>query len=149
MNINIREFLFNELNKLEESKNKKPINDLLFEGYTPIELEKHSMSFQRGNLLVGENGKLLIFESKIFNEQVPILLEYELDELLPNETITGELLDESYYPPTFSKTSYTGGGALTKNNGIDFQFSCPMYEGIFLLEEKTGMSKKVKIRRVS
>ena len=149
MNIHIREFLFNGLNKLEESKNKKPINDLLFEGYTPIELEKHSMSFQRGNLLVGENGKLLIFESKIFNEQVPILLEYELDELLPNETISGQLLNESYYPNVFSKTTYAGGGSLTNNHGIDFQFSCPMYEGIFLLEEKTGMSKNVKIKRIS
>ena len=80
MNINIRHFLFNELNKLEESKNTKSINDLLLEGYTPIELEKHSMSFQHGNLLIGENGRLLVFESKLFNEQVPILLEHELNE---------------------------------------------------------------------
>ena len=149
MNINIREFLFNELNKLEESQTKTSINDLLLENYTPIDLERRSIYFQRGNLLVGENGRLLVFESKIFNENIPILLEYELDELLPNETITGQLLDESYYPNVFSKTTYAGGGSLTNNHGIDFQFSCPMYEGIFLLEEKTGMSKNVKIKRIS
>lgn len=149
MNINIRHFLFNELNKLEESKNTKSINDLLLEGYTPIELEKHSMSFQHGNLLIGENGRLLVFESKLFNEQVPILLEHELNELLPNDIIIGQLLNENDFPATFSRTFYTGGGCLTNNHGIDFQFSCPVYEGIFSLEEKSGFNKNIKIKRIS
>lgn len=148
MIVNLRQLIFEQLDK-EAEKKAKSINNIIFENFTPIELEKQSMSYQHGRLIVSNNGKNLLFETK-YGDKVEITLEHSLDELLVNDTISCQVLENASNIKTSDLISkYEGGGALTVNNGIDFQFSTPMYEGRFYLEERTGFNKTASLTRIS
>lgn len=149
MIVNLRQLIFEQL-EIEAEKKSKQINNVIFENFTPIELEKQSMSYQHGKLVISKDGKNLLFETK-YGENVSISLQHSLDELLVNESIICDLNDPSTIKinSTDVISKYNGGGALTNGHGIDFQFSTPAYEGRYFLEERTGFSSKVQLTRIS
>lgn len=143
MIINIKQLIFEQL---EATKENSTINDLVFENFTPAELEKQSMSHQQGRLFI-INGNLVLETNNVY---FVFGLSQDLSILEVNESIECDL---NVLPNiTFSKndvvSEYTGGGALTESNGIDFEFVSPCIEGKYFLEERTGFSSKVKLTRL-
>lgn len=148
MIVNLRQLIFEQLD-IESEKKANRINNVIYENFTPLELEKQSMSYQHGKLIVSNDGKNLLFETK-YGETVVLNLEHSLDELLVNDTIQC-VISESRFKINKDDTisNYEGGGALTNSNGIDFQFSTPVYEGRFYLEERTGFRNVATLTRIS
>lgn len=148
MLMNLKTFIFEQLDKEAYDKPVNDINTLVFENFTPSELEKRSMSNQYGKMYIQDNGNILTFESRLFKELVTLKLEHSLDELIIGDVIGCELI-ESNTDNTDHVSNYVGGGSLTNNHGIDFIFSSPFYEGKFTIEEKTGFNRSVKLTRVA
>lgn len=148
MIINLKQFLFEQLDR-ERQDSKSNINNVIFENFTPRELELKSMSHQEGKLYILEDGKNLIFK-KPSGEAISFYLEHSLDELLVNDTIqcTMELCEKIDIHKNDILSEYVGGGALTLHNGVDFQFSTPTYEGKYLLEERSGFKDTILLTRV-
>lgn len=142
MIINLKQFISDQLyyNNFADSD--------LYENYTPQELEMNSMSHQSGQLSISNDGKILIFENKFDNYPLIIKLPFSLDGLIINESIIGQLNQSNNIIDPDEVSTYIGGGTLTNNNGLDFQFSTPLYDGVFTLEEKSGFGSKVVIRRI-
>ena len=150
MIINLKQFLFEQLDQDRLSK-KNNINNIVFENFTPMELEKRSLSNQSGKLYILEDGKKIIFE-KPSGEAIGFLLEHSLDELLLNDRINCvmEQIDKINLTDLSDQiSSFNGGGALTLHTGVDFQFQTPAYEGKYYLEEKSGFySDRVVLTRI-
>lgn len=146
--VNLKQLIFEQLDR-ERLNTKSNINNVIFENFTPRELEQRSMSHQTGKLYITENGQNLIFQ-KNSGEAISFKLEHSLDELLVNDTIVCEmsLADKINLSTSDILSEYIGGGALTLHTGVDFQFSTPMYEGKYLLEERTGFNSKVILTRI-
>ena len=146
--VNLKQLIFEQLDT-ERLNTRSSINSLIFENFTPRELEQRSLSHQTGKLYICENGSTLIFK-KPSNEAISFKLEHSLDELLINDTILCEMseVDKINLSTSDILTEYTGGGALTLHTGVDFQFTTPSYPGKFVLEERTGFNSRVILTRI-
>lgn len=149
MIVNLKQLIFEQLDK-ERLQKRNTINNIVFENFTPTELEQRSLSNQSGKLYILEDGKKIIFE-KPSGEAIGFILEHSLDELLLNDSIkcVMEEIHTIKMSPSDILSSFKGGGALTLHTGVDFQFNTPMYEGKYYLEEKSGFnSDRVILTRV-
>ena len=149
MIVNLKQFLFEQLDK-ERLEKRESINNIIYENFTPRELELKSLSNQSGKVYITEDGTKLIF-SKPSSEAIGFKLEHSLDELILNDTINCVM--EECHNINLSKSdilsSYNGGGTLTLHTGVEFQFTTPIYEGKYFLEERTGFnSSKVTLTKI-